>query len=345
MSAKVDPATVEQTLDSNDDDAAANEAVANARALALRDSMIPRLHTGEPAYKQFTKEMLSLVAKTIMPPNYSLPELYMGLEIAATYGLDPFTKELWLVRMKESGPVTPLVGRDGLLAIAERHRGYRGFRNADVYEKDEFEILADPREMPDGTYSHIRHVVKGFGDRGQLLGAWAEVYRDGRPPVHFEAYLENYDRGGNTPWSKQKPAMIRKVALANALRLAFRISGLYVGDEQSGASIEMTTARETTASGEPAPLHEHPEWAARFEQLFRARNDITPGAYLPAKQKLLVAGCTDEEKLAELEQQLENEIVEAGGAVPLRPEAGGDEVIEPTAGEIEEPVAEQQQIV
>jgi phage recombination protein Bet len=331
---KAKPEDVEQTLDPNEDDQAAEEAVAESRELARYDSRVPRLHTGEPAYKQFSKEMLSLVAKTIMPPKYSTAELYMGLEIAATYGLDPFTRELWLVRMKENGPVVPLVGRDGMLAIAERHSDYRGFRDGVVYEHDEFSVEDVPFELPSGQASYIRHKIKGFGDRGELLGAWAEVYREGKEPSYFLAYVDQYRRQGNTPWAKQPDVMIVKVALVNALRKAFRISGLYVGDEVTGASLEMGAARERTASGEPKPLHEDSRWAERFETLFRLRNEITPGTYLPAKQTLLVSGCEDEAALEELAGKLEDEIREAGGVVP-EPAAEDDE--EPLEGEHEEP--------
>lgn len=331
----------EPTLESTEEDAAASAAVESARSLAVHDSMIPRLHVGEPAYKQFAPEMLALVAKTIMPANYSLPELYMGLEIAATYGLDPFTKELWLVRMKTDGPVTALVGRDGLLAIAERHKDYQGFRNIEVHENDTFIYESDPRELPDGSFSHVKHsfTIGKPEARGKLIGAWAEVYRKDKPPVFFYAPLGDYQRGDNTPWGKQKVAMIRKCALANALRLAFRISGLYCGDEATGHAIEMATAREKQDDGTPKPLHVDPEWAARFETLFRVRNDITPGTYLPAKQRLVLEECgADEEKLLELEAKLEAEIVDAGGAVPLRAgvaEDDGDEVA--LEGEVEEP--------
>lgn len=337
MAAATKPEETEPTLDPNEDDAEAAGHVEASRELARVDARVPRLHTGEPAYKQFSKEMLALVAKTIMPAKYTTPELYMGLEIAATYGLDPFTRELWLVRMKENGPVVPLVGRDGLLAIAERQRDYAGFRDGVVYENDEFTVEDTPYELPDGQHSFIRHKIKGFGrdGRGKLLGAWAEVYRHGKPPTYFIAYLDQYKRSGNTPWAKQEDVMIGKVALVNALRKAFRISGVYVGDEASGSSLEMSAPRETTATGEPKPLHDDPAWAERFEQLFRARNDITPGTYLPAKQKLLIAACENDDELHDLMSRLVAEIVEAGGTPPSF-ESEDPHEDEPLEGEVED---------
>jgi phage recombination protein Bet len=291
-------------------------------ALAVAQERRP-MHTGEPAYKQFSSEMIALVGKAIMPDRFKAHELYFILELAATYGLDPFTKEIQAIRWTRNADsaVQAVVGRDGLLAIAQRHPDYLGFRCAAVYEKDDFAVLADPVEwkLPNGepVYTKFRHSFQGFAKqgRGKLLGAFAEVYRQGKTPTDFMAYLEDYDKGSSSdksPWLKLKDVMIEKVALVTALRLAFRVSGLYIREELSGVMLD-PEGRKVEAPGEEPDYGEDAWTARRLEDLFDALG------YLPAKRSLVLTGL-DEEGRQELVAKLEREIIDAGGTPPVPPD-------------------------
>ena len=44
-------------------------------------------------------EMRALIRQSIMPPDASDTDLYYLLEMAATYQLDPFAREIWAVNM------------------------------------------------------------------------------------------------------------------------------------------------------------------------------------------------------------------------------------------------------
>jgi len=283
--------------------------------------------------------MRKLVKDTLLPSDASDADLYYLLEVAATYRLDPFAKELWAIRMpgknaSAKGTLTIMVGRDGLLAIAERHPDFRGFRCQAYYSNDVVEFHADPREMPDGTFSHYSHSFKLNDDRGELKGAWAEVYRDGRPTVHFDAKIEEYVKDGDySPWKKQRTVMIEKCALTTALRHAYRISGLYIADEMSNALLAPAAAVEKVEEGE-TNWGEDVGVKNRLIDLFDA---LGKERYTDAKIRLLLASCDDDGRL-HLIEQLELECEDA--EVPL-PEARAEdeEVVAADETEVVEPEA------
>ena len=302
-----------------------------SRELERVGDRAPGMHTGQPAYQAYSEEMRRLVGKAIMPDKYEPHELYYVLELAATYNLDPFTREIQAVRFSRNagaGAVQIVVGRDGLLAIAQRHPDYMGFRCEAFYEKDETELLDQPTEwpLPDGrrVYTRYRHkaasLSRGEKGRGKLLGAFAEVYRHGKVPTDFVAYLEDYDKGGSSdhsPWKKMKDVMIEKVALATALRLAFRVSGLYLMEELSG-SLPMPDA---PADGQGEADSDYGPDAVVAQHL-RNLFDHQGNRYLPAKRRLMLAGLDDAGR-AELVGRLEREILDDGGTPPERPDPDG----------------------
>lgn len=275
------------------------------------------LHTGEPAYEQFAPAMRKLIKDSLLPSEATEADLYYLLEMAATYRLDPFARELWAVKMPGRNAaggayLTIMVGRDGMLAIAERHPDYRGYRCQAVYANDEFQYHSQPIAHPDGTHSHVEHSFTVIGDRGELLGAWAEVYRDGKPPVFFFAKLEEYDKSDNdySPWRKQKTVMIEKCALVTALRHAYRISGLYIADEMTNALLAPAKEVEQVQDGQF-------NWGDDDDVKFRLADLFTVlgERYTPAKQRVTLAGLDDDGR-RDLIARLVKECEEAGIDVP-----------------------------
>jgi phage recombination protein Bet len=289
-------------------------------------------HAGLPAYTQYSAEMIALVGKSIMPPKYRPEELYYVLELAATYKLDPLTKEIWAVRMSDdlNKPVTVMVGVEGLKKIASRDPAYRGFRVSEVYAHDDFEFSNDIRKLGDGSFTHVKHSYSLADDRGGLLGAYCEVYRDGWPPAFFWAPLEEYFRTGSmTPWNRQKTAMIRKCAIVNGLRQCYQVSALYIEEEmtprfRNGAAVEDVEASEEAFYGDDEEVE------LRLRSLF----DTLGSKYLPTKRKLLLNDLDDAGRL-ELVATLEAEVQEAGLELPPEPVAEEGEIVdEPPAVEL-----------
>lgn len=174
-------------------------------------------------------------------------ELAIFLSQAKLWNLNPMAKEIWCVKLLDfqtgepkvdkygnEYPAQIMVGRDGFLAIAERSGKFDGLVSGVVKENDEFEFGL---EKPIHRFGRDEE-----GKRGAIIGAYAYVYRtDRRYP--FRMFAEWFEHGrpktrnddgspksGKTPWKETPSLMIKKVAESNALRLAFRVSGVVAAE-------------------------------------------------------------------------------------------------------------------
>ena len=173
--------------------------------------------TTEQKQERWTPAQIDAIKKLIAP-NATPAELTAYLSLAAKYDLDPFAREIWFVNMR--GRNTIITGRDGYLKIANRNPHYRGMQSDAVYTGDKF--FKDERGV---------HHAYNVANRGQIIGAYAEVYRDDRiNPAFCFAPMSNYSRN-NDIWRQYSHAMIMKVAEVMALKRAFSISGLVTEEE------------------------------------------------------------------------------------------------------------------
>ena len=145
-------------------------------------------------------------------------ELDMFLSLASAYDLNPFLKEIWCIKMGGRAVIT--TSRDGYLRIANRDKHFRGLVSDAIYSSDKF---AKTKDGVDHSYQ--------VSNRGQIIGAYALVYRDDRdfPTYFFAPFKDYYKRGGT--WDQYPHAMIIKVAESMALKRAFAISGLTTQEE------------------------------------------------------------------------------------------------------------------
>src|SRR6056297_2378493 len=102
-------------------------------------------------------------------------EFKVFLHVAETYGLDPSNGELFFWKDKKDR-MNIMTSRDGYLSIANRHETFDGLVSDVVRSNDEFKR----------TTTGIEH--KYGSDRGDILGAYARVFRkDRKYPVHVFA--------------------------------------------------------------------------------------------------------------------------------------------------------------
>lgn len=138
-------------------------------------------------------------------------ECKIFLETCKQYKLNPFTGEAYLIHYdnnSEETPSTIVLGKSCYLQMAERHPAYDGF---------EAGVIVLGKE--DGNYQKREGSL--VYDDEELIGGWAKVYRTDRTrPSYEEVKLTEYDTGKSL-WKSKKATMIRKVALAHALREAF----------------------------------------------------------------------------------------------------------------------------
>lgn len=119
------------------------------------------------------------------------------VEVCRATGLNPLLKEIWYVPS-----VGVMAGRDGYLAVANRHPQFDGMKTV---------VERDGKNVP--------------------IKATCQVWRKDRShPIECEAYFSEYRKGGNV-WSTYPSAMISKVAEVLALKRSFAINGLVTEEE------------------------------------------------------------------------------------------------------------------
>ena len=212
------------------------------------------------AAPSWTAAQIETIKKTVAV-DASNEELNMFLNIATKYDLDPFLKEVWCIKMKGRAVIT--TSRDGYLKIANRNPHYKGMTSDVVYSGDKF-------AKDDAGVHH----AYGLANRGQIVGAYAIVYRDDRNvPIFSFAPIRDYYKGGGT-WEQYPHAMILKVAESMALKRAFSISGMTT-QEEIGIEISEKTPELPTPPTPQTPSRS--ERQTQLNQLWARYLDVCDG--------------------------------------------------------------------
>jgi phage recombination protein Bet len=270
-------------------------------ALMTRD---PRDLT-QPARYQYDQEQQTAIRRTVAK-DCNDAEFVMFLELAARYKLDPFARQIWAAKMGgQNDDLAILVGRDGLLSIAERYDEFVAMESDVVVEGDK--LTVDPETT---TYVHEwgeQHLT------GTIIGAWAQVWRSDREkPIRFYARWDEYAKPNSRFWQRFKSAMILKCAQSMALKQAFSITGLLVEEEVADGGTPVNRADTIEWGNDPL-------LAAWLQALVARANDIRKNAYRPQKVLALLRGRTDEDRHV-FAQELVDFIGEREGDVPSPPE-------------------------
>ncbi len=162
----------------------------------------------------YTNEQVAVIQNTVAKGT-TATELAYFINVCKTVDLNPFVKEIWCYK-DYKGNVIVFAGRDGFLSKAQRSPAFNGIRSSEVCENDEFEI--------DIANNKIKHSF-GKDKRGEIIGAYAIVFRkDGEPTIEYSD-IKTYDKE-RAVWKSHKAEMIKKVSEIHALKKAFGISGL-----------------------------------------------------------------------------------------------------------------------
>ena len=149
---------------------------------------------------QFTQDQIDLI-KRLYAKNATEDEFALFLNKAKLYDLNPMRGEIFF--MKYGSLAQMVVGRDGFLKLAHRDPNFDGIQSDEIRD-----------------------------DKGNLTGAWCEVYRkDWAKPLKVTVRFEEYASSSNPLWRSKPSTMIKKVAMSQALRMAFCISGIYSEEE------------------------------------------------------------------------------------------------------------------
>jgi phage recombination protein Bet len=119
---------------------------------------------------------------------------------ANTYELNPLLKELYAFP-KKGGGITPMVGVDGWLKIANRQPNFDGME------------------------------VEVYGEGKAPTHATCEIFlKDRSRPIKITEYFEECKRNTD-PWSQMPRRMLRNKAIIQCVRVAFGIGGIHDEDE------------------------------------------------------------------------------------------------------------------
>lgn len=149
------------------------------------------------------------------------PEMALFLNLCAMFQLNPFKREVYPIKYKAGEPASFVIGYETYLKRAERTKNWAGL-----------ETGAD------------------FGDTGLPTKAWARVFRKdwAERSLYHEVYYAEYvqtkaeyvngqptgKRVPNKMWAEKPITMLKKVAIAQAMRMAFpdEMAGLpYIEEE------------------------------------------------------------------------------------------------------------------
>lgn len=169
-----------------------------------------------PHPTEYSDEQVKLIRDTIAK-GATDDEFKLFMYRAKNMGLDPLKPgQIHFVKYG-TGPGTIIVGIDGMRSRAARTGKHEGTKRG---------VLRD--------------------DKGKCIGAWADVYRAGwREPAHEEVSLAEY-MSTKPNWVKMPETMIKKVAEAATLRIAFpdELGGTYIPEEMDQADAKPLTVKE-----------------------------------------------------------------------------------------------------
>lgn len=160
--------------------------------------------------------------KEIYGKDLSLGEFNTLVQIGKATKLNPFLREIWAVKYGNN-PASIFIGRDGYRKNAQANPDYDYHLVDAVYANDQFEIV-------DGEVRH-RYTLK---ERGHLVGAYCSIKRrSSSKAIYVYVDLKEYTTG-KSQWQQRPATMIKKVAEAQALRMAFQelFAGTY-GEEEA----------------------------------------------------------------------------------------------------------------
>lgn len=176
--------------------------------------------------------------------NVSDQEVMMFLSLCRFQHINPFLREAYLIKYGNS-PATVVVGKEVLLKRAMRSGKFKGLQGGIIVVNDKGELTE--RE---GTFMLPKET---------LVGGWAKVYLNGyEVPFYSSVSMAEYSTGKSN-WTTKPCTMIRKVAVAQALREAFpeEMGGLYDQTEIAEVSdkeLDTTPVEVPTIASEPTEV-------------------------------------------------------------------------------------------
>ncbi|MCK9575999.1 MAG: phage recombination protein Bet [Clostridia bacterium] len=152
-------------------------------------------------------------------------EIQLFIEMCKYQKLNPFLKELQMVKYDNSKPCQMITSIGAFMRIAEEHPKYEGIEDGIIVQTADGKI--------------VDRVGCVLYPKETLIGGWAKVYRsDRRIPTIARLALKEYSKSQST-WNTLSSTMINKCAKVSAIRKAFpkALNGLYEEDEIKNSNV------------------------------------------------------------------------------------------------------------
>jgi phage recombination protein Bet len=170
-------------------------------------------------------------------PKITLPEFMFFASLCKAQGLNPFTRECYIIKYSDKDPAQIVVSKDVFVERAIRHPQYDGKETGVIILKKDGKT-----EERQGCL-----VLSELGEK--LVGGWARVYRKDKahPEYMSVGFAEVAQHKGdgtlNKNWREKPATMVEKVAKARALREAFtdEMRGMVSEDEADVIDITPVT--------------------------------------------------------------------------------------------------------
>lgn len=177
-------------------------------------------------YGMMPQALYNTLRKTVFAAARNDAEFDALCLIAKTYGLNPITREIYAFPSKGGG-VVPLIGIDGYIAVMNRQPSFDGLE-----------------------FAYSENLVAVGNVKGAPEWVEARIFKKGctRPTVVRE-YMDECFRP-TEPWRTHPRRMLRHKALAQCVRTAFGMSGVYSDlDEAEALTVSVDeTKRDVNAA-------------------------------------------------------------------------------------------------
>lgn len=150
-------------------------------------------------------------------------EVVMFLALCHKQKLDPFKRDVYLVKYSVDQPAQMIVSKDLFLKRANECKDYIGLEAGIIIEtKESMEIVREGSRVK---------------KEETLVGGYAKVEIKNKRHSYAEVSFEEYFKDYNPSWKRIPATMIRKVAIVQALREGFpdEFQGMYDDAEMSQA--------------------------------------------------------------------------------------------------------------
>lgn len=152
-------------------------------------------------------------------------EIKLFIEMCKYQKLNPFLKELQMVKYDNTKPCQMITSIGAFMRIAEEHPKYEGIEDGIIVQTADGKI--------------VDRVGCVLYPKETLIGGWAKVYRSDRKiPSIARLSLKEYSKSQST-WNTLSSTMINKCAKVSAIRKSFpkALNGLYEEDEIKNSNV------------------------------------------------------------------------------------------------------------